>query len=108
MLIINKVNTAEKENIEKVRSNLTHINPNALIIDGISEVVVEKPDDVKGKNVLIIEDGPTVTHGGMAYGAGWIAAQKYAASAVVDPRPAAVGSIKATFDKFPHLEKILP
>lgn len=108
MLIINKVNTAEKENIEKVRSNLASINSKALIIDGISEVVVEKPDDVKGKKVLIIEDGPTVTHGGMAYGAGWIAAQKYAASDVVDPRPSAVGSIKATFNKFPHLEKILP
>ncbi len=108
MLIINKVNTAEKENIEKVRSNLTAINSKALIIDGISEVLVDKPDDVKAKKVLIIEDGPTVTHGGMAYGAGWIAAQKYAASAVVDPRPSAVGSIKATFDKFPHLEKILP
>jgi predicted GTPase len=108
MLIINKVNTAEKENIEQVRSNLVSINAKALIIDGISEVVVEKPDEVKGKKVLIIEDGPTVTHGGMAYGAGWIAAQKYAATDVVDPRSSAVGSIKATFDKFPHLEKILP
>ena len=108
MLIINKVNTAEKENIESVRSNLTSINSKALIIDGISEVVVEKPNDVKGKKVLIIEDGPTVTHGGMAYGAGWIAAQKYGASDIVDPRLSAVGSIKATFDKFPHLVKILP
>jgi predicted GTPase len=108
LLIINKVNTAEKTNIDKVRSNLAAINPQATIIDGISDVVIEPSENIKGKKVLVIEDGPTVTHGGMAYGAGWIAAQKYGATDVVDPRPYAVGSIKNTFLKYPHIKKILP
>jgi predicted GTPase len=108
VLIINKVNTAQKENIQMVYKNLAAINTDAQIIDGISDVVIDSSDLIKGKRVLVIEDGPTVTHGGMAFGAGFIAAGKYGAKEIVDPHPAAVGSIKATFAKYPHLIKVLP
>lgn len=108
LLIINKANTAEKDNIEKVHSNLTMINMKASIIKGISDVEIDSPDDVKGTRVLVIEDGPTVTHGGMAYGAGLIAAEKYSVKEIIDPRPYAIGSIKETFAKYPHLKNVLP
>ena len=108
LLIINKANTAEKDNIEKVHSNLTMINTKASIIKGISDVEIDSPDDVKGTRVLVIEDGPTVTHGGMAYGAGLIAAEKYSVKEIIDPRPYAIGSIKETFAKYPHLKNVLP
>jgi predicted GTPase len=106
-VIINKVNTAKSEDIALVRKNVEKINPDAKIIDGISTVEADDPDLIKDKKVLVIEDGPTVTHGGMKYGAGMIAA-KDVAGEIVDPRPFAVGSIKETFKKFPHLTNILP
>jgi predicted GTPase len=108
LLIINKVNTAKKEDIDLVRSNLEAINQDATVINGISDVIIDDPDQVKDKKVLIIEDGPTITHGGMAYGAGWIAAHKYGVKEIADPHTNAVGSIKEIFSKFPHIKNVLP
>ncbi|RLF56592.1 MAG: GTPase, partial [Thermoplasmata archaeon] len=108
MVIINKVNTAKKEDIDLVRKNVEKIAPNAKIINGISTVIADDIDMIKGKKVLVLEDGPTVTHGGMKYGAGMVAAKNYNASEIIDPREFAIGTIKDTFDKFPHLTNILP
>jgi len=108
VVIINKVNTARKEDIETVRTNVKNVNPTAEIIDGISAVTVEDKKMITGKRVLVIEDGPTVTHGGMTYGAGMVAAKEFGAKTIVDPRPYAVGSILDTFEKYPHLTSVLP
>ncbi|MFA5101944.1 MAG: cyclic 2,3-diphosphoglycerate synthase [Candidatus Thermoplasmatota archaeon] len=108
VVIINKVNTARKEDIDTVRTNVKTVNPNALIIEGVSTVQVEEKAMITGKRVLVIEDGPTVTHGGMRYGAGMVAAKEFGAKTIVDPRPYAVGSIIDTFSKYPHLTNILP
>lgn len=108
IIIINKVNTARKEDIETVRKNVRAINPTAQIIDGVSVIQTDDKKMIKGKRVLVIEDGPTVTHGGMRYGAGTVAAQEYGAKTLVDPRPFAVGSIIDTFNKYPHLTNVLP
>jgi len=108
IVIINKVATAYPEDVEEVRSNVREINPRAVIIDAASPVSVSDPDAIRGKTVLVVEDGPTVTHGGMEYGAGYIAATKFGAGELVDPRPYAVGSIIDTFEKYDHLEDILP
>ena len=108
VIIINKVNTAKKEDIEKVTQNVKRVNPQAQIINGISEVIAEDAEKIQGKKVLVIEDGPTVTHGSMAYGAGTVAAEQHNAGEIVDPRPFAVGSIVDTFNKYTHLSKVLP
>ncbi len=108
VFVINKVDTANSENVLKVRENLAAANPNAVVIEAASPLFVEKPADIRGKRVLVIEDGPTLTHGEMAYGAGWVAARRFGASAIVDPRPYAVRSIKATYDKYPRTGPILP
>lgn len=111
VLIINKVETADLKNVEQVRKNLKEINPTAIIIDAKSPIKLEPEEHaqlIKGKKVLVVEDGPTLTHGEMRYGAGFIAAQNYEAAEIIDPRPYAVGSIKETYEKYKHLEKILP
>jgi len=108
IIIINKVNTAKKEDIETVRNNIKKINPKAKIIDGISTIISEDKDKIKGKRVLVIEDGPTVTHGGMRFGAGKIAAERWGAKEIIDPRSYAVGSIVKTFEKYTHLSNVLP
>ena len=108
VVIINKENTAKKQDIEQVAQNIKSCNPKARIIHAISQVFVEKPELIKNKKVLVIEDGPTVTHGGMAFGAGMIAAKKYKAKKIVRPVPFAKASIKKTYEKYPHLEKVLP
>jgi predicted GTPase len=108
VLIINKLDTAAKENVEKVIENIKAINPAATVIRAGSPIIVQNGGEITGKRVLVIEDGPTVTHGGMAFGAGIVAASKYGAAEVVDPRPFAVGSIKKTFEKYRHLDKVLP
>ena len=105
VVIINKVDTAKEENIRKVEDNIKEVNPEARIIKASSPIHVE--GDIKGKRVIVVEDGPTVTHGEMPYGAGAIAAQQHGAE-MVDARKYAVGSIKATFEKYPHLDRILP
>ncbi len=107
-LILNKVDTAEKEGIDKVKANIARLNPDAMVIEAASPVTVENPQAIRGKRVLVIEDGPTLTHGGMTYGAGVIAAQRFGASALVDPRPFAVGTIAETFRKYPGIGTLLP
>jgi len=108
VVIINKVDTADPRNVELVKKIIEELNPKARIITAASPVTVDDPSAIKGKTVLVIEDGPTVTHGEMRFGAGLIAAQKAGAKKIVDPRPFAVGSIKATFEKYKHLENVLP
>jgi len=108
VVIINKVDTASPEGVETVRKNIKAVNPNALIIEASSPITVDNPESIKGKKVLVVEDGPTLTHGNMAYGAGVIVARKLGASEIVDPRPYAVGSIVETFKKYTHLGTLLP
>jgi predicted GTPase len=108
VIIINKVNTAKKEDVKIVKNNIKNINPKAQIIEGISVIVSEEKEQIKNKRVLVIEDGPTVTHGGMKYGAGKIAAETWGAKEIIDPRPFAVGTIVDTFNKYSHLSNVLP
>jgi predicted GTPase len=108
IILINKVNTAQNENIELILKNIEQINPNATIIKGVSTIITDESDIIKDKRVLVIEDGPTVTHGGMKYGAGLIAAERWGAKEIVDPRPTAIGSIIDTFNKYTHLSNVLP
>lgn len=108
VVIINKVDTAKPEDVETVRKNVQRINPRAQIIDAASPVTVEDPEMIRGKRVLVVEDGPTLTHGGMGYGAGVVAARQFGAGELVDPRPFAVGSIVETLERFHHLEPLLP
>ncbi len=107
VVIINKVVTADYDDIEEVRDNIMAVNPNAIIIEAASPLTVDDMDLIKGKRVIVVEDGPTVTHGDMPFGAGYVAARK-AGAIIVDPRPFAVGSIKETFEKYMHLEDVLP
>lgn len=108
VVIINKVDTADPRNVELVKKIVEELNPKAKIMTAASPVTVEDPNAIRGKTVLVIEDGPTVTHGEMKFGAGLIAAQKSGAKKIIDPRPFAVGSIKTTFEKYKHLESVLP
>jgi predicted GTPase len=106
--VINKMDSAEKADIKKVVENLKKVNPQTHIVEADSPVSVDDPMKIKGKRVLVIEDGPTLTHGGMKFGAGFVAAKKAGVKEIIDPRPFAVRSIKSTFEKYTHLEKILP
>ncbi|HDJ24331.1 MAG TPA: GTPase [Candidatus Aminicenantes bacterium] len=108
VLIINKIETAKPENVEIVLENARQVNPTATIIKARSPIFIQDGAAIKGKKVLVIEDGPTLTHGEMPYGAGVIAAEKYGAAELIDPRPYAVGSIKDTFNKYKHLDRVLP
>ncbi|MBS3968713.1 MAG: GTPase [Clostridia bacterium] len=108
IVIINKIETSSLENVEKVRSNIRSTNPKAVIVDAASPIFVENYGILSGKKVLVVEDGPTLTHGDMTYGAGAIAARKYGAAELVDPRPYAQGSIRETFNAYRHLSNILP
>jgi predicted GTPase len=102
VFVINKVA------VMKVRESLHELNPNAVVIEAASPLFVDDPEAIRGKRVLVIEDGPTLTHGEMAYGAGWVAARRFGAAEIVDPRPYAVGSILATYKKYPNTGPILP
>ncbi len=106
--VINKINSARPQDIEQVEANIRQVNPGAQVVRCNSPFRVERPEEVRGKRVLVIEDGPTLTHGEMAYGAGVLAAQKYEAAEVIDPRGVAVGSIADTFDKYPHMTTLVP
>ncbi len=108
MVIINKIDSADPAGVEEVKDAIEKYNPKAAIVLANSLITVDEPELIKGKRVLVVEDGPTLTHGGMAYGAGVIAAEKLGASDLIDPRLYAVGSIKTTFDKYNHLSKLLP
>jgi predicted GTPase len=108
VLIINKVDTSTNENVLTVRENLRQLNPKAIVIEAASPIFVDDPDAVRGKRVLVVEDGPTLTHGEMAYGAGWVAARRFGAAEIVDPRPFAVGTIAETYAKYPTTGAVLP
>ncbi len=108
VVVINKIDSADPEGIQIVRDNIRELNPNATVVDGASPVNIDQPEIVKGANVLIVEDGPTLTHGEMKYGAGIVAAEKYGAADLVDPREFAVGSIEETFEKYPEIGILLP
>jgi predicted GTPase len=108
VFVINKVDTANPDNVIKVRENLRKVNPKAAIIEAASPLFVDDPAAIQGKRVLVVEDGPTLTHGEMAYGAGWVAARRFGAKEIINPRPFAVGSIKATYEKYPTTGNVLP
>ena len=108
VFVINKVDTADREAVLTVRENLARLNPNAIIIEAASPLTVDDPKAIRGKRVLVIEDGPTLTHGEMAYGAGWVAARRFGAAEIVDPRPFAVGSLRETYQKYPSTGMVLP
>jgi len=108
IVVINKIDTADNDNIEMVRQSIREANPNALIVDAASPITVEDPSVIYGKKVLVIEDGPTLTHGEMEYGAGMVAAVNFGAKDIVDPRPYTVGSITDTFNKYPEIGVLLP
>jgi len=108
VIVINKMETAGREGIQTVRQNIRSVNPKAVVVEAASPLSVDKPELIRGKRVLVVEDGPTLTHGEMLYGAGVIAAEKYNASEIVDPRPWAKGTIRETYDKYPRTGKLLP
>lgn len=108
VIVINKIDSADPEGIQIVRDNIREYNPTAIVIDGASPLTVDHPELITGKHVLVVEDGPTLTHGEMTYGAGIVAAEKYGAEDLVDPRPWAVGEIDATFEKYPDVGVLLP
>ncbi len=108
VIVINKVDSADPEDLATIRANVAAANPDAEVIEAASVVRVEDPDLIAGKRVLIVEDGPTTTHGEMTYGAGMVAAQTFGAAEVIDPRPFAVGSLVDVFEKWTHLEQVLP
>jgi predicted GTPase len=108
VVVINKMDSASTENIVKVRESIRMLNPDAKVIDAASPTFVEDGDAIRGKRVLVIEDGPTLTHGEMTFGAGVVAAQKFGAAEMIDPRPYAVGSIIDTFKKYPKTGTLLP
>jgi predicted GTPase len=108
VFVINKVDTADHDNVIAVRNNLNLLNPRAVVIEAASPLFVDDPDAIRGKRVLVIEDGPTLTHGEMAYGAAFVAARRFGAAEIVDPRPYAVGSIAETYRKYPKTGAILP
>jgi predicted GTPase len=108
IIVINKVGTAGLEEVETTRRVVFDLNPGATVVEAASPIFVEQGEQIRGKRVLVIEDGPTLTHGEMAYGAGWVAARRYGAAEIVDPRPYAVGSIRETFEKYPQTGAVLP
>jgi predicted GTPase len=108
VIVINKVDTCDAKALELVRNNVARYNPRARVIETACHVTVPEPELVKGKRVLVVEDGPTLTHGEMPYGAGVVAAKHYGAAEILDPRPFAEGSIRRTFEKFTHLHDLLP
>jgi predicted GTPase len=108
VIVINKITTAGQKSVNKVRRNIAKYNPGATVIEGASPIFVEDPKVIFGKRVLVVEDGPTLTHGEMKYGAGVVAAEKFGASEIVDPRPWIKGTLKETFEKYPGIGSLLP
>lgn len=108
VVVINKMDSASPENIQVVRENIEKVNPTAVVIDAASPLTVHHPELIKGKRVLVVEDGPTLTHGEMKLGAGTVAARKYGAKEMVDPRPFVVGKLAETFETYPNIGLLLP
>ncbi len=108
VVLINKVDTAPAEGVAEVRRNVADANPGAIVVEAASPITVEHPDLIGGKRVLVVEDGPTITHGGMAEGAGAVAARRHGAAELIDPRPFAAGSLAGVYAAFPHIGRVLP
>jgi predicted GTPase len=108
VVVINKMDTASPEGIEKVRASIRALNPKAAVVDAASPISVDHPELIRGKRVLVVEDGPTLTHGEMTYGSGSVAAREYGAAEIVNPRPFVMGKIRETFDKYPGIGALLP
>jgi predicted GTPase len=108
VVVINKMDSAGPEGIQTVRESIAKVNPNAVVVDGASPLTVDKPELIKGKRVLVVEDGPTLTHGEMKIGAGVVAARRYGAAEMVDPRPYTVGKLSETFRIYPNIGTLLP
>ena len=108
VVIVNKVDTADPAKVVQLKENVKSVNPTATVLDAASPITVDKPELIRGKRVLVIEDGPTLTHGSMPYGAGLIAAKNLGAQEIVNPKPYAVGSIKETYAQYAHLGSVLP
>lgn len=108
IVVINKMDSASPENIQIVRESIAKVCPNAVVVDGASPLTVDKPELIKGKRVLVVEDGPTLTHGHMKLGAGTVAAQKFGAKELVDPRPFVVGKLAETFKIYPNIGTLMP
>jgi predicted GTPase len=108
VILINKCDTADERGIREIEESAARLNPGARVIRAESPVTNERPDLVRGRRVLVVEDGPTLTHGGMTYGAGFVAASRDGAAEIVDPRPYAVGSIRGTYQRYPNAASILP
>jgi len=108
VVLLNKIDTADYGNIRIVRDHIDAVNPGAIVVEAASPLFVDNPERIRGKRVLVIEDGPTVTHGGMTYGAGYVAAQRFGAAEIIDPRPYAVASITETYKKYPGTGPVLP
>ena len=106
--VINKIDTAKPENINLLRENIFKLAPEAVLVEAASPIKVEHAETIRGKKVMVVEDGPTLTHGEMQFGAGTVAAQKHGAREIIDPRPFAIGSIKDTYQKYPLIGKVLP
>jgi predicted GTPase len=108
VVVINKIDTSAPEDIQTVRQSIAKVNPNAIVVDGASPIMVDDPEMIRGKRVLVVEDGPTLTHGEMKIGAGIVAAQKFGAAEIVDPRPFVVGKLADTFKTYPNIGALLP
>ena len=108
IFVINKVDTADQDNVIALHDSLHDLAPGAVIMEAASPLFVDDPGAIRGKRVLVVEDGPTLTHGGMAFGAGWVAARRFGAAEIVDPRPYAVGSIQDTYENYPTTGDVLP
>jgi len=108
VVVINKIDSSYPNDIQTVRENIARVNPDATVVDGASPIKVDDPSVIKGKKVLVVEDGPTLTHGEMKIGAGTVAAQKFGASEIIDPRPYTVGRLKDTFKSYPNIGALLP
>ena len=108
VVVINKIDSADFDNIQTVRANIERVNPKAIVVDAASTINVDKPEVIKGKRVLVVEDGPTLTHGEMKIGAGIVAARRFGAAEIIDPRPFAVGRLADTYKTYPNIGTLLP
>jgi predicted GTPase len=108
IVVMNKIDTADSDKINQLRENIHQLAPEAILIEAASPLTINHPELIKGKRVLVVEDGPTLTHGEMKFGAGIVAAQKYGAKEIIDPRPYAIGTIKDTYTKYPGIGTLLP
>ena len=108
VIVINKMDTADYDNVLEIYQSVRKVNAGATVVEAASPLFVDHPEEIRGKHVLVIEDGPTLTHGGMTYGAGYVAAQRFGAAEIIDPRPYAVGSIVDVYEKYPDTGTVLP